>query len=179
LNSYVQQPADSGDGSYVYCISDNPADFSISGNSEQNTFLLINGGTVTMKNINATIGNEVTTEKHFIEVGNNENGLTLDLAGNNIITILNGTPPFYGNGATLKLRCEGDGPATLTIRTADEYNSGFKDFNIDWSSLSDEALDANDLSNIAASGYKVERSAKTTVDVNGVTLYEWTFTVSK
>jgi hypothetical protein len=77
------------------------------------------------------------------------------------------------------LRCEGDGPATLTIRTADEYNSGFKDFNIDWSSLSDEALDANDLSNIAASGYKVERSAKTTVDVNGVTLYEWTFTVSK
>ena len=186
LNSYEQKPADSGDGSYVYCISDNPADFSISGNSEQNTFLLINGGTVTMKNINATIGNEVTNEKHFIEVGNNENGLTLDLAGDNIITILNGTPPFYGNGATLKLRCSGYDPATLTIRTNFEYDSGFNNFNytyLDWDSLGDGPLSADVLEEITAYGCTVVRSERKTVNVtidgNDVELNEWTFTISQ
>ena len=183
LNSYEQKPADSGDGSYSFYITDDPADFSISGNSEQNTFFLAAGGTVTLDNINATIGEDVSTDNYFMNIGEVDNGFTLNLNGDNIITVLNGNSPFYGGmggSADLNLSCEGDGPATLTIRTADEYNSGFQAFNnIDWSSLSDEALDANDLSNIAAPGYKVERSAKTTVDVNGVTLYKWTFTVTK
>ena len=186
LNSYEQKPADSGDGSYSFYITDDPADFSISGNSEQNTFILAAGGTVTLDNINATIGEDVFPENYFMNIGEVDNGFTLNLNGDNIITVLNGTSPFNGGmgaSADLKLSCEGDGPATLTIRTADEYNSGFQAFNnIDFSMgdlYTDDPIIADKLSSIAADGYNVERSERTTVDVNGVTLYEWTFTVSK
>ncbi len=196
LNSYEHKPADSGDGSYSFYITDDPADFSISGNSEQNTFFLAAGGTVTLDNINATIREDVSPENFFMNIGNVENGFTLNLNGDNIITVLNGTTPFYGNGADLKLRCEGES-ATLIIRTKVAVKAlcgiaGFSNspFGIGNSGIeTDEEINEGSgdsytmLQPLAADGYKVKRSSMETVYVNiggsDEELNEWTFTVEK
>ncbi len=183
-----------------YEIWDDPANFSLSGDRQDNVFMLINGGTVTLDNINATI---FADSQPFMMVGNDYNGLTLNLKGASYITMNSGASAFVSMGAAvLKLRCEGES-ATLTIfsitNPVNNY-SGFQAFdNIDFANTGGQGISSgtsaidetdpenyNKLQEIAADDnndgnpdYTVERSKMTTVDVNGVTLYEWTFTVSK
>jgi hypothetical protein len=184
------------DDNGVYTINDNPANFSISGDMYNNMFGLVNGGTVTLDNINATIDAD---GQSFMMVGNDYNGLTLNLKGNSYITMNNYYSAFNTNGSpVLKLRCEGES-ATLTISstTAPDDYSGFQAFgNIDFTNTGGQgissgtsAIDETDpenydkLQEIAADDnndgnpdYTVKRS-EIVGDGNGA--YFWTFTVEK
>ena len=150
--------------------------------------MLINGGTVTLDNINATIDAD---GQSFMMVGNDYNGLTLNLKGNSVITMNSSASAFLSMSGlpVLKLRCEGES-ATLTIFsiTNPEYDySGFQSFAIDftfstgigtWDPLDAEALQeiAADDDNDGNPDYTVKRSE---IVGNGNGAYFWTFTVEK
>lgn len=167
-----------------FTITENPFNFTISGNSEGYNFELPegHGGTITLDNLTAS-----HDYSPIIDQDNNDPNadVSLVLTGTNSITASFDGILVYGN---LKLSCTGTS-ATLTV-TASSYGScGIQGHNyrsdgvpgVSYNELyTTTELDVSSM--LAATGYSVIRSARTDgPDNNGngkPDFYTWTYTVT-
>ena len=194
------------DGVINYIIKDNPADITISGDSDQQTFVLLYGGTVTLDNLKSNVYDRLPWDyaetQSFVTVAiGAPNDLTLNLNGDNEVFMSNGYPNFYSDGGNLQLKCEGD-QATLSLITniqgdpgsgiqnyagfAGFYNADFTSSGMNNSfgpiqSESDPGYE--ELQKLAADDdgdgkpdYIITRSAAT---AQQQMFYKWTYTITK
>ena len=197
---------ENGKGETNYYIKDNPADITISGNSNNQTFILAHGGTVSLNNLKSNVSHSLPWDLDetncFVSIQiNAENGLTLNLTGDNEVFMSNGYPNFHSEGANLQFKCEGD-QATLSLITNIQGDpgsgiqnyAGFAGFmNIDFtSSGSDNSFvkienendkGYDDLQKLAADDdgdgnpdYIITRSA---ASAQQQMFYKWTYTITK
>lgn len=167
-----------------FTITENPFNFTISGNSEGYNFELPegHGGTITLDNLTAS-----HDYSPIIDQDNNDpKDVSLVLTGTNSITASFDGILVYGN---LKLSCTGTS-ATLTVTASSDGSCGIKGHNYRSDGVSGVSfneykttteLDVSSM--LAATGYSVIRSARTDGpdnDGNGKPdFYTWTYTVTK
>ena len=171
-----------------YSIEEDPVELELWGNSEDYYFRLVKnqGGTITLDNVHASGSLHQDLYSPFISQVTTENAQTISLVltGDNSIechsfwAIL-----VYGD---LKLSCTGS-VATLTVTTTSAECCGIScwnyrsdgEFDVSFNEFYNEGeLIVTDM--LAASGYKVIRSARTANDDDHdfyVDSYTWTYTV--
>jgi hypothetical protein len=171
-----------------YSIEEDPVELELQGNSEDYYFRLVKnqGGTITLDNVHASGSLHQNLNSPFIYQESTENAQTISLVltGDNSIecqsfwAIL-----LYGD---LKLSCTGS-EATLTVTTTSAECCGIScwnyrsdgEYDISFNECFIEGeLNVTDM--LAASGYKVIRSARTANDYDHdfyVDSYTWTYTV--
>ena len=146
----------------------------ISGYSDGYSFLLQHGGTVNLDNLTASVN-----YARFIDVKTYSFNVTINLTGTNNLTC-----PDYNECigyCTTKLSCTGTS-ATLTVTSKGNKDCGLNAYNYSKNGSGDTynyystttELDVS--TQLAASGYKVVRSARTD---NADGTYTWTYTVTK
>lgn len=153
-------------GSHYYEIKEDPANVSISGSFTGYYFDLMNGGTVSLNNVTASLDNS-----QIIYGRSSERDLTVVLTGNNSLSSreLNFV---LANDKGIKLSCTGSS-ATLTVTARNDYLCGINCTNYNGSNPED----------LAADGYTV--ALTNTVegpdnDDDGNPDYvTWTYTVTK
>ncbi len=160
-----------------FTITENPFNFTISGNSEGYNFKLPegHGGTITLDNLTASRDDSPIIEQNI----NDPNAdVSLVLTGTNSITASFDGILVYGN---LKLSCTGTS-ATLTVTASSVGSCGIKGHNyrsdgvpgVSYNELyTTTELDVSSM--LAATGYSVIRSARTD-HTDGS--YTWTYTVT-
>lgn len=171
-----------------YSIEEDPVELELWGNSEDYYFRLVKnqGGTITLDNVHASGSLHQNLYSPFISQESTENAQTISLVltgANSIECQSFWAILVYGD---LKLSCTGS-VATLTVTTTSAECCGISC----WNYRSDGEFDKsfNEFYNegelnvtymLAASGYKVIRSARTANDDDGdyyVDSYTWTYTV--
>ena len=157
-----------------YQVGENPVNITISGYSDGYSFLLQHGGTVNLDNLTASVN-----YARFIDVKTYSFNVTINLTGTNNLTC-----PDYNECigyCTTKLSCTGTS-ATLTVTSKGNKDCGLNAYNYSKNGSGDTynyystttELDVS--TQLAASGYKVVRSARTD---NADGTYTWTYTVTK
>ena len=171
-----------------YSIEEDPVELELRGNSEDYYFRLVKnqGGTITLDNVHASGSLHQDLYSPFIYQESTENARTISLVltgANSIECRSFWAILVYGN---LKLSCTGS-EATLTVTTTSADCCGIScwnyrsdgEFYVSFNECSIEGeLDVTDM--LAASGYKVIRSARTANDDDHdfyVDSYTWTYTV--
>ena len=171
-----------------YSIEEDPVELELRGNSEDYYFRLVKnqGGTITLDNVHASGSLHQNLYSPFISQESTENAQTISLVltgANSIECQSFWAILVYGD---LKLSCTGS-VATLTVTTTSAECCGISC----WNYRSDGEFDVsfNECYNegelivtnmLAASGYKVIRSARTANDDDHdfyVDSYTWTYTV--
>ena len=171
-----------------YSIEEDPVELELRGNSEDYYFRLVKnqGGTITLDNVHASGSLHQNLYSPFISQESTENAQTISLVltgANSIECQSFWAILVYGD---LKLSCTGS-VATLTVTTTSAECCGISC----WNYRSDGEFDKsfNEFYNegelnvtymLAASGYKVIRSARTANDDDHdfyVDSYTWTYTV--
>lgn len=115
-------PQEVWDGSHWYEIKENPADVSISGSFIGYNFDLMNGGTVSLNNVTASLDN------NYIICGNSsERDLTVVLTGDNSLSCKE-YGFALGSNKGIKLKCTGSS-ATLTVTAQPTVICGFNCLN--------------------------------------------------
>lgn len=167
---------------------EDPVELELSGNSEDYYFRLAKnqGGIITLDNVHASGSLHQDLYSPFIYQESTENAQTISLVltgANSIECHSFWAILVYGD---LKLSCTGS-EATLTVTTTSAECCGIScwnyrsdgQFNVSFNEFSTEGeLNVTDM--LAASGYKVIRSARTANDDNHdfyVDSYTWTYTV--
>ena len=158
----VNQPVVTGtsttpDSYNKYRITDDPTNITISGTSVGYCFILSKVSTVTLDNLTATYDG---SNNGFI-IG--RNNLDIILVGDNTVTCKNFPQAISTNGTDIPLKLSGNG--TLTVTGTDSSRCGIR---------ANDYTNGGDVSNLAADGYTVTRSARTN---NGDGTYTWTYTV--
>ena len=146
-------------------VEDNDADFTLSGTSEGVCFALYRNGTVRLNGLTASYGSD---NDCFIQ-GNYD--LTLDISGANSIACKNRE---YSILACDNLKLQGYG--TLTVTANDASGCGIRG-NANYAPATNANATTTELdvsAQLAATGYKVVRSARTD---NADGTYTWTYTV--
>ncbi len=171
-----------------YSIEEDPVELELSGNSEDYYFRLAKnqGGTITLDNVHASGSLHQDLYSPFIYQESSENARTISLVltgANSIECRSFWAILVYGD---LKLSCTGS-EATLTVTTTSAECCGIScwnyrsdgEFEVSFNECSYEG--ERDVTNmLAASGYKVIRSARTANDDDHdfyVDSYTWTYTV--
>lgn len=146
-------------------VEDNDADFTLSGTSEGVCFYLYNNGTVRLNGLTASYGAD---NFEFIEGNYN---ITLDISGANSIATRNYALCILACG-NLKLQ----GYGTLTVTANDASHCGLRG-SANYAPATNANATTTELdvsTQLAATGYKVVRSARTD---NADGTYTWTYTV--
>jgi len=171
-----------------YSIEEDPVELELQGNSEDYYFRLAKnqGGTITLDNVHASGSLHQDLYSPFIYQESTENARTISLVltgANSIECHSFWAILVYGD---LKLSCTGS-EATLTVTTTSAECCGIScwnyrsdgEFEVSFNECSIEGeLNVTDM--LAASGYKVIRSARTANDDDHdfyVDSYTWTYTV--
>lgn len=147
-------------------VEDNDADFTLSGTSEGVCFYLYNNGTVRLNGLTASYGAD---NCEFIDGNYN---ITLDISGANTVACKNYN---YSILASDNLKLQGYG--TLTVTANDASGCGIRG-NDNYAPATNANATTTELDvseQLAATGYKVVRSARTD---NADGTYTWTYTVS-
>lgn len=154
-------------------VEDNDADFTLSGTSEGVCFALYRNGTVRLNGLTASYGSD---NDCFIQGNNN---ITLDISGANSIACKN---RVYSILASDNLKLQGYG--MLTVTANDPTQCGIRG-NVNYAPATNANATTTELDvseQLAATGYKVVRSARTDGpdDDNDGTpdYYTWTYTVT-
>ena len=157
-------------GDEMIVIEDDDADFALSGTSEGVCFLLVQNGTVRLNGLNASYGGD-----NFIAGNYN---MTLDISGANTIACKNYN---YSILVQDNLKLQGYGTLTVTANDATECgirgNANYAPGN-SWQAETNANATTDEIdvsAQLAATGYKVVRSARTD---NADGTYTWTYTVS-
>jgi len=172
-----------------YSIEEDPVELELCGNSEGYFFRLVKnqGGTITLDNVHASGSLHENLYSPFIYQESTENAQTISLVltGANSIECRSFCAILlYGD---LKLSCTGS-EATLTVTTTSAEYCGISCWNYRYDGQFDVSYnefytegELNVTSMLAASGYKVWRSARTANDEDHdfyVDSYTWTYTVT-
>jgi hypothetical protein len=165
------RPEDTMDGK-MFNIHEDPADVSISGSFEGYCFYIINGGTVKLNNVTASLDND-----WLIYNPTEELDLTLVLTGNNSLSCKEKNY-VLGSDKGIMLMCDdSSASATLTLTARSGADCGIYCNNFPGDG------DEPDPSLLAADGYTVKLTSTVpgpdSDDDDEPDYYTWTFTVTK